>query len=93
MLPILYDFQDDEAHKAPEPANYWENRDQVFKLDIPPGRSVIFGVSPAHLKEGFAVSVQFYYPWEPGPMMEQVVHRVYFSAADLPGSIQRKISP
>jgi len=89
VLPLLYDFQNDEAQKAPAPVTRWENRDLVFALAIPAGRSVIFGVEPVHLKKGLTVSIQFYYPWERGPGLEQVEHRVYFASSDLPRSMQR----
>jgi hypothetical protein len=56
-IPLLYDFEDVEAHIAPKPANYWENRDLVFTLSIPAGQSVIFSVELAHLAKGFSISV------------------------------------
>ena len=88
-LTLFYDFQNVEDHKAAEPANYWEDRHLVFTLAIPPGRSVIFSVEPVHLKKGFNISVPFYYPWERGPQLEPVVHRVYFASSDLPDSVRQ----
>jgi hypothetical protein len=83
-LPLLYDFQAG-IHKAPEAANYSRDKHLIYAVEIPPRQSVIFGVSRAHLKKGFSVSVRFYYPWDHGPGgSEDVVHRVYFYSDDIP---------
>jgi hypothetical protein len=91
-IQLLYDFEDSEAQTAPKPANYWEDRDLVFTLSIPAGRSTIFSVELAHLRKGFSISVPFYYPWERGPRLEPTVHRVYFASADLPTAHAKAIS-
>jgi hypothetical protein len=87
LIPLLYDFQNDESHRAPEPANYREDKDMVFTLAIPGARSAVFRVEPSHLKKGLTISVPFYFAWERGPRLEPVVHRVYFESSDLPTSI------
>lgn len=88
-IPLLYDYEDAEAHTAPKPANYWKDRDLVFTLSIPARQSVIFSVELAHLAKGYSISVPFYYEWERGPRLEPVVHRVYFSSSDLPRALQQ----
>lgn len=54
---------------------------------LPPGRSVLFKVSPNHLTKYLKIFFSFRYQWEPAGQsngINEPEHRVYFYGSDLP---------
>ncbi len=62
-LEIFYDVKESEA-KGWKPANYWDDRDLVFKYSIPSGYTAVFPVDERFFRRKQRISILFGYDWE-----------------------------
>lgn len=84
-LRIMYDVQDQRRSSTPSHKEYWVESDVAFYKELPPGKSLEFGVNKIHAVKRLTISVRFLFSWETsGPPTADFEHRVYFDSANWP---------